>query len=369
MDPVSSASRHLLRASTPLSLVAVVLTAALAAPQPQGGDGPAAQAGSTSESSCASVAAARNADGSLQAELLPGAFNATDCGVVGERVRFADVFVHVPPPGHGAGLTQLETGAHVVLEVQTGLDAVTTVSTDLDVAPQVEGQAAGPGPAPPGEAACLDDAFAHLGTVVQGAFEYFTNVEHERDDGMANADEARAGFKSGFDIQLSQHNDCGLADQVNGTAVLVGDTDRVPDMTAGGCDDFFIKDGTNVVSFLGHLDTGRPDSILLARTCRWWLMFPGGGPYAIDEADIGVNAEDRRWARVITSTCEHSSHLDSAMAHEVGHVFGLDHPEPYEEHGRLTMAELQSRCRDDWATLGEGDVLGMRALYPLLPGF
>jgi hypothetical protein len=59
-----------------------------------------------------------------------------------------------------------------------------------------------------------------------------------------------------------------------------------------------------------------------------------------------------------------SFEVQEVATHEIGHVLGLDHPPAISENSRLTMYWQDcAGCR--WKeTLGLGDVLGVRSLYP-----
>ncbi len=50
-------------------------------------------------------------------------------------------------------------------------------------------------------------------------------------------------------------------------------------------------------------------------------------------------------------------------AHESGHALGLGHATTSTENW-LTMSPIQYQNSIRWQTLGRGDVLGLRALYP-----
>lgn len=59
-----------------------------------------------------------------------------------------------------------------------------------------------------------------------------------------------------------------------------------------------------------------------------------------------------------------SADLQGIVTHEWGHVLGLDHAEDVETNNELTMYSGGAPNRRRYVTLGLGDVLGVRHLYP-----
>ncbi len=151
-----------------------------------------------------------------------------------------------------------------------------------------------------------------------------------------------ATLKKSFHNVTGSYNDCGLADQVSATDHYLGKTSRSPNCN--------FRDGHNVVGF-GRLPAG-----VLAVTCYW---IRGG---KILEADMRITTRES-WALSLSSCHGNMPMLESTITHEAGHVFGLDHVGE-NKHGRLTMSPyLDGPCELNEATLGKGDVNGLRALY------
>ena len=67
---------------------------------------------------------------------------------------------------------------------------------------------------------------------------------------------------------------------------------------------------------------------VLAYAC-WWTN-PLASPDDLTEADVGVNSEDYHWTLSV-SGCTDVYHMQSVMAHEVGHIFGMAHV-TYSDH-------------------------------------
>lgn len=144
-------------------------------------------------------------------------------------------------------------------------------------------------------------------------------------------------------------NSCGLEDQVAAKQVYAGRTTRGTQIGAdASCK---TGDGFNTVGF-GAL----PDGVL-GLACVWY----DGQGHAI-EADIRL-AKARKWFAVKPSTCSAQNSVEAVATHEFGHVFGLGHVAEA-AHGNLTMSPaINGPCQTSEATLGLGDVKGLRALY------
>ncbi|MFN2545160.1 MAG: matrixin family metalloprotease [Actinomycetota bacterium] len=147
---------------------------------------------------------------------------------------------------------------------------------------------------------------------------------------------------------VTGRNDCGLEDKISATQHYLGRTH----LSTGISDDSQCgePDGHNVVGFGGLLPTE------MALTC-WWSQ--NGSTV---EVDIKLNKVDYRWEANAVSTCRLAWSIESVATHEFGHAFGLDHVGEG-LHGTLTMSPLIAPCENGEATLGLGDVRGLRARY------
>ncbi len=137
-------------------------------------------------------------------------------------------------------------------------------------------------------------------------------------------------------------NDCGMPDRIGATHRYLGVTTRAPNCRQ--------RDNHNVVAF------GRMQMGVLAVTCFW---ISGG---RIVEADMRINNRES-WGMSVGTCGGDMPMLEATIVHEAGHVFGLDHVGE-RRHGRLTMSPfIDGPCQNNEATLGRGDVLGLRQLY------
>jgi hypothetical protein len=145
-----------------------------------------------------------------------------------------------------------------------------------------------------------------------------------------------------FSSITNGRNDCGMADRISATHNYLGTTSRSPNCRQ--------RDNHNVVGF-GRMQLG-----VLAVTCFW--ISDG----RIVEADMRINNREK-WALSLLACTGDRPMLEATIVHEAGHVFGLDHVGE-RRHGRLTMSPfIDGPCQNNEATLGKGDVLGLRQLY------
>lgn len=204
---------------------------------------------------------------------------------------------------------------------------------------------------PDGAAAspCNDDAYNLIGGKWHEALGWL--YQSSTTPSALGASAVLTVIKRSFDNMTGANNDCGLADTVSATSTYLGTTDYKPSVTKRGrC---AARDGRNVVGF------GRLPSAILAVTC---VRTNGNG--RMTETDIRINS-DVSWALSVGSCSFFEELLEPTMTHEIGHAYGLDHVGE-SKHGRLTMSTTSDGpCNDEESTLGLGDVLGMRFLYPL----
>src|SRR5688572_6587066 len=135
----------------------------------------------------------------------------------------------------------------------------------------------------------------------------------------------------------------GLADGISATASYAGRTTSVPNIsTLAACQSSDHKTELGFVS----LPAG-----MVGMAC-WW-----SSSGEISEGDIVFN-KSTKWYLTKPSTCLTQWSLEAAAAHELGHVFGLNHV-PELQHGVLTMAPKILSCQSSEITLGLGDVRGL----------
>jgi hypothetical protein len=141
-------------------------------------------------------------------------------------------------------------------------------------------------------------------------------------------------------------NSCGLADLVSATHRYLGRTSR-PMSSGGPCGG---ANGESSVAF-GELRPG-----VLAVTCTY---FAGG---VARESDMRLN-KAVRWFTRRPAGCSGAFSLAGVAVHERGHTFGLGHASPQATHAALTMSPGIAPCTSADATLGLGDVRGLRRKY------
>lgn len=261
---------------------------------------------------------------------LPSTIHLEECpNMVGVPVERGPAIATVPSPGDEHESIASGDTRVTYLYLQTSKKGVVTVDSDeREVDDGTDSPVGG----------CNQDLYDPFGSRVTSTFNYYTNVSDFRPVSMSG-DQARLGLKSGFDIVLTTRNDCGLPDVMPMSARLVSDTSRRPCSYDGvSVMGFGDRSGANAVACLSSSDGVRTS------------------------ADVLVNSFDSNWVLTITSTCRHSRHLQSTMAHEVGHVYGLR--DLYAQSGNSqTLYNSGGRCSEHRATLGYGDWLGFERKY------
>jgi hypothetical protein len=146
----------------------------------------------------------------------------------------------------------------------------------------------------------------------------------------------------------SGRNGCGISFHLPVPARYLGRTDLEPNIRSDSrCTH---RDGHSVVAF-GKL---RPADLGL--TCYWTR-----NGHTV-EADVVLNKSAYHWVITPGPRCLGKWAVEDVATHEFGHVFGLDHVSE-RRHSTLTMSRLILPCRLSDATLGRGDIRGLRAKY------
>ena len=165
-----------------------------------------------------------------------------------------------------------------------------------------------------------------------------------------DADRVEASLRAAVGDIVNSRNSCGMADTVSAAAQYMGRT---------------TSDGKNVVSFARF---GFPYPFA-ATSVTEDPNHPGHAGWATVTFASGWKYSDGTTARAhwftgrtVPTACKGIISLEGTAAHELGHVFGL--VDLYAcAHENLTMYGSPAFCSLKQATLGRGDVLGLRSLY------
>jgi hypothetical protein len=244
----------------------------------------------------------------------------------------------VPPPGHGVYVAALMAkGGGRSASVRTLRDGAVVVRGETIRAAQIPGT---------GVDACADSNYALNASKWEGSLPWSFRVR-SAPKGLSRKRVTRALRRAAGNIAASR-TDCGLPDQIDATQRYSGRTAAVPNI--GSTSNCLRADGKSVVAF------GAIDPRDLALTC-WWTM--NGNTV---EADMMLNAANYSWTTNVGSACQKRWMIESVATHEFGHAFGLDHVSPVLDANQ-TMSPLILPCQNSQATLGRGDIMGLRAKY------
>jgi len=216
-------------------------------------------------------------------------------------------------------------------------------ATDDEIASEEAGEASAPGATKP----CKDRA--RNGLPYAWTEPYRWKLHAASVPSSMSKDGVERKLRRAANNITSSRNSCGLADQVSARNEYLGRTAKRTNVRADGtCTQ---TDGMNTVGF-GDLPKG-----VLGVACTWY-----SNGVAL-ESDVRFNKVDHRWYATRPSSCSGRYSLEAVATHEMGHVFGLGHVGEG-SHGNLTMSpSINGACQNAEATLGRGDVIGLRARY------
>ncbi|HYH27589.1 MAG TPA: matrixin family metalloprotease [Actinomycetota bacterium] len=198
--------------------------------------------------------------------------------------------------------------------------------------------------------ACVDDAHSLWGWRESNVHGWHLNTS-SIPSGL-NASSVLEAATAASDTVTTAGNSCGRTDAVAAQAKYMGPTTAGTNIAPSGvCGE---RDGRSVVGF-GPLDNGS-----LAVACVWYSTT--SRPWEVLESDVRISSGHFSFFVDRPVGCSNRFDLESILAHERGHTFGLGHVSE-KDHGALTMSEKTSPCSTNARTLGLGDVVGLEALY------
>lgn len=253
----------------------------------------------------------------------------------GDLVSRKGNVLRIPDEGQDLYMEILYTDGHAEeIHVRTGTDGTVALVHNAPSLQALRVHALG---------ACDEAAYSTSGNKWKKTLQWYFNASTTPSE--LTALQAENALQAAANNITQANNDCGMVDDVSATNKYMGRTTRI----ASGCDG--TADGFNVVGF-GDLATGT-----LAVTCN----FASAG--AIVESDLRINKVDHNWTvNADAAGCQGKFGLAAVMTHEFGHAFGLGHVSE-DEHPALTMSTAIGACDGSPATLGKGDILGLRSLY------
>ncbi|MDP8957507.1 MAG: M10 family metallopeptidase domain-containing protein [Actinomycetota bacterium] len=164
---------------------------------------------------------------------------------------------------------------------------------------------------------------------------------------IISASGAESALKTSVSRIVNGYNNCGQGDAISATHSYAGRTTSLPDIsTSAAC---LSLDRKSEMGFAA-LPSG-----MVGMTC-WWSLSG-----EIIEGDIMFN-KNIKWYLKKPRRCSSRWSLHAAAAHEIGHLYGLNHVSEA-DHGSLTMSPKIMSCQKSEVTLGLGDLKGLEALY------
>jgi hypothetical protein len=199
--------------------------------------------------------------------------------------------------------------------------------------------------------ACDDPSYVrYVGTPhwLSGGYDYRIDPRN-----LPSGDSTELRLVEGHQSWDNSHNDCGLADTSPFYSAFVGIDYRSADQ----------RDGVNMVDFANDpTPLGCPAGSI---ACTHFYYYADS--HEMVEADMRFDTSGADWYSgtggylACTASGIGRYNVRSVATHESGHALGLDHVSGSPD---LTMYPTASPCDAAPYTLGYGDVLGLRALYP-----
>lgn len=199
-------------------------------------------------------------------------------------------------------------------------------------------------PVPLALGACSDGAYSFLPWRWSSTFRW--RFYAASTPSYLSASGVESALRNATDAVTHSRNDCGLADRVGASHQYLGRA-SAPVSSGGPCGG---RNGVSNVGF-GDLRAG-----VLAVTCTY-----ASGGRAV-ESDLRFNRA-YRWYTHEPAGCSRAWSIAGVAVHERGHTFGLGHAAPQSAHASLTMSPGIAPCTSADATLGLGDVRGLRVKY------
>lgn len=258
----------------------------------------------------------------------------------GDQVRYREVSVVVPQHGEGVHAEAMLTNGQTV-EFQLETDAAGRVALVRHDHEAVKAAQSGTVSA---MGACDEGAYSLLPWRWSSTYRWYFKADATPSE--LTIAEAETAIRESTTNITTGRNSCGLTDAISATQEYMGRTATATNIsTAGGCES---RDGKNVTGF-GDLPRGT-----LAVTCTW---YSSGSAV---ESDARVNKADYTWTtNAGSASCSNRFGLEAVMTHERGHTFGLGHV----SSNTLTMRPSFGPCDSSGASLGLGDVRGLRQKY------
>jgi hypothetical protein len=265
--------------------------------------------------------------------------------VAGDTVLFDGVELVVPELGEGVGITAEGDDGYRTLTIENTVDGVrVTRLGDRADDPYAEADR----PESDALSACADTFYVRTGHKWRTAFGWYYYAASVPTSIRATV---LTLLQRAANNIVTGRNDCGRADAISATHIYRGATSRAPAInTTTSSIVCGSRDNVSSLGFKALSGTWK------AATCWWW----DASGYNV-EADMVLNSFTS-WilTAAIPQGCTTALHFESVATHEMGHVFGLNHPGT--THPALTM-QPGAACDNSKATLALGDLRGLEYLY------